>query len=143
MFSPERDRSKKFHWRGLTSFLVTLGFLLLAFTGMMLYFTPKGGVAHWIDLRLLGLDKDQWAAIHMLAAILFVIAAGFHLYFNWRIFIHYIKTKAGFNLKRETSTMRPARPRPRGAGRSTGSSCPTSCSRSSTTTTLRARWDWN
>ena len=96
-----QNQDKPFHWRGLTSFLVTLGFLLLAVTGVMLYLTPQGRVAHWTGWRLAGLDKEQWAAVHMLSGLLFLVAAGFHLYFNWAVFIHYIKTKAGFNLKRE------------------------------------------
>ena len=92
---------KSFHWRSLTSFGVTLGFLMLAITGVALYLSPQGRVAHWTDWRLAGLDKEQWSAIHMVVGLLFIIAAGFHLYFNWGVFLRYIKTRAGFNLKRE------------------------------------------
>lgn len=92
---------RPFHWRGLTSFLVTLGFLMLAVTGVALYFTPQGRVAHWTGWRMAGLDKDQWAAVHMLSGLLFLIAAGFHLYFNWEVLVHYIKTKSGLHLKLE------------------------------------------
>ncbi|MBN1517596.1 DUF4405 domain-containing protein [Candidatus Sumerlaeota bacterium] len=100
--TPSPDKPpKSFHWRGLTSFIVTLGFLLMAVTGIALYLSPQGRVARWTNWRLVGLDREQWIAVHMIAGILFIIAAGFHLYFNWGIFIRYIRTKAGFNLKLE------------------------------------------
>lgn len=99
---PNEDASKKpFHWRALTSFFVTLGFLILALTGTALYLSPQGRVAHWTGWRLAGLEKEQWSALHMAAGFLFIVAAAFHLYFNWGIFVAYIKRVKGLNLKRE------------------------------------------
>jgi len=91
----------RFHWRGLTSFLVTLGFLILTVTGIVLYIAPPGRVAHWTDWRIAGLDKEQWSAIHMTSGVLFVIAACIHLVFNWRVFWHYIAASGHLHLKRE------------------------------------------
>lgn len=92
-----------FHWRGLTSFIVTLSFLVLATSGVILYLSPKGRVANWTGWSILGLEKEQWGAVHTLMALVFVVAAVFHLYFNWTIFWNYLKTRAAakINLKRE------------------------------------------
>lgn len=91
-----------FNWRGLTSFIIALGFLVLAFSGVILYLTPQGRVANWTGWSLLGLGKEQWASLHTVSGLLFLVAAVVHLYFNWKVFLHYIRTRAGgFNLKRE------------------------------------------
>ena len=101
--STENAKKKPFHTRGFTTFSVTWVFLILLITGVVLYVAPKGRVAHWTGWSVLGLDKEQWGAVHMVAALALLIAAGFHLYFNWRIFLGYFTSKArsGMNLMRE------------------------------------------
>ncbi len=94
---------RKFKLKGFTSLLLTFSFLVIGFTGVMLYFTPKGRVAHWTGWTMLGLDKDQWSAIHMTGGLLFLIVSSVHLYLNWGIFWSYLKKKAaaGIHLKWE------------------------------------------
>jgi len=101
--SNEPAEKPPFHKKGLTSFIVAWTFLLLVITGCVLYASPKGRVAQWTDWTVLGLDKEEWSGVHMLVALAFVIAGGFHLYFNWSTFLSYFKARfqAGFNLKRE------------------------------------------
>lgn len=84
---------KKFNWRGFTSLYITLSFLIMAVSGIILYFAPPGRVANWSYWRFLGLLKSQWQAIHTIFTFLFIIAAAFHLFFNWKPFIAYLKTK--------------------------------------------------
>ena len=83
------QNKKRFNVRALTSLTVTVSFLCLAFTGIVLYFTPKGRVAHWTGWTMFGLEKEEWAGVHTTLAILFVIASAIHIYFNWRILIRY------------------------------------------------------
>ena len=92
---------RSFRWRGLTSFVVTLAFLVLATTGVILYVSPQGRVANWTDWTVLGLDKEQWAAVHTTSALLFVIASAFHIYFNWDVLVSYVVRKRRLHLKRE------------------------------------------
>ena len=94
---------RKFKFKGFTSLLLTFSLLVIGFTGVMLYFTPKGRVAHWTGWTMLGLDKDQWSAIHIVGGLLFLIVSGIHLYLNWGIFWSYLKKKAvaGIHLKWE------------------------------------------
>lgn len=89
----ERNRTN-LHLRGLTSLTMTTVFLILCFSGITLYFTPRCRVANWTNWQMLGLRKEQWAGIHISAAWSFVVCFAFHLYFNWKTIWSYIKKKA-------------------------------------------------
>ena len=101
--SDTKPKRRRFSTRGFTSLLLTLSMLVMAFAGVMLYLTPRGRVANWTDWTLIGLGKEQWAALHMNASLLFVIVAVLHLVLNWSIFFSYLKKKsaAGLHLKKE------------------------------------------
>lgn len=93
----------KFQLKAFISLLLSLLFLVLGFSGVILYLVPRGRVANWTGWTMLGLEKQGWQAIHMNIALLFLIVAGLHLYLNWGMFWSYIKKKASFsvNLKLE------------------------------------------
>jgi hypothetical protein len=96
-----KSDKKKFNWRGTMSLLAASSFVVMTVTGIVLYVSPQGRVAHWADWRVAGLDKEQWGALHTTSSLLFMVAACVHLYFNWRVFLHYIRVARQFNLKRE------------------------------------------
>jgi hypothetical protein len=50
-------------------------------------------VAYWTKWRFLGLEKDQWGNIHIFSGLLFLVAGGFHLYYNWKPLIRYLSGK--------------------------------------------------
>lgn len=93
------------HRRGrvLTSLCSLASFILLVFTGMILYMEPHGRVAYWIKWSFLGLEKDQWGNIHIFSGLLFLVAGGFHLYYNWQPLIRYVsgKIETGLRYQRE------------------------------------------
>lgn len=89
------------NFRSFISFLLTWTFLLIAFTGAILYFTPQGRMAHWTDWRMLSLTKDQWSALHINSCLLFLIGAALHIYLNWRVFFSYIRTRATAGFRRK------------------------------------------
>jgi hypothetical protein len=93
----------KFQIKGFASLLLAFTFLILGFSGIVLYLTPRGRVANWTGWTMLGLDKQGWQAIHINVALLFLIAAALHLYLNWSVFWCYIKQKRSLalNLKIE------------------------------------------
>ena len=95
----------KTNWNGraFTSLCTLVSFVLLCFTGIILYFEPQGRVAYWIKWQFMGVEKDQWGNTHIYSGLLFLIAGGFHLYFNWSILIKYLKGKIerGHRYKRE------------------------------------------
>ena len=81
--------------RGLFSLLTFAGFLIMGISGLVLYVMPAGRVAYWTHWRFLWLSKTQWDDIHILGSILFLVAGVFHVYWNWKPLVRYIKGKAG------------------------------------------------
>ena len=94
----------KFKTKAFTSFSITWTFLLSSLAGLILYISPKGRIANWNLWTLLGMDKEQWTAIHTLMSFLFLTLAIFHLFvFNWPVFMAYLKDKksSGVKMKKE------------------------------------------
>ncbi len=86
---------KKFNFRGFISLYIALSFLIMTVSGVILFLSPAGRVANWSNWRLFGLLKSQWQAVHTIFTFIFVIAIIFHLFFNWRPLIAYLKMKIG------------------------------------------------
>jgi hypothetical protein len=78
----------------------------MAFSGALLFFTPRGRVANWTDWTMLGLGKEGWAALHINNSVLFLLVAAFHIYLNWSMLWGYMKKKASMavNLKWELAS---------------------------------------
>ena len=85
--------TKKFSWKVFVSFYVVFSFLALSISGIVLYVAPPGRVANWSIWTLGAMSKAQWQAVHTIVAFLFVVAAGFHLFFNWKVLMAYLRTK--------------------------------------------------
>jgi len=99
----KKNTKKTFNWRGWTTFVVTISFVVDTISGIILYIAPPGRVAHWTHWRVWGLDKDEWGAIHTIFGYVLLIIVGVHLYYNWKIFINFVwdKIRRAFNLWRE------------------------------------------
>ena len=74
--------SSPFQLRAFTTLIVTFSFLVLAATGLVLYIEPHGRVAYWTEWRLLGLGKEHWDGVHIVAALMFLLSSGVHVYLN-------------------------------------------------------------
>jgi hypothetical protein len=85
---------RSFNWRGLVSVTTGLSFLAMSISGIVLFVTPFGRVAHWTGWRMLALTKEQWAAQHIWFSLVFMVTAAFHIYLNWRLLLNYFKDKA-------------------------------------------------
>lgn len=98
-----RNAPARFHWRAFVTLYVTLSFVLLAASGIVLYVAPPGRVANWSRWTLGGLDRHGWQAVHTVFALLFVLAGAFHVWFNWRTLWFYLRSKLviGLLAKRE------------------------------------------
>ena len=79
----------RFQWRALTSVLMTLGFMMLALSGIMLFLAPPGRVANWTNWTLLGLRKSAWGGLHIWFGTLFLVLTAVHVFFNWRPLLGY------------------------------------------------------
>ncbi len=98
-----KSQNKKMNWRSFTSLYIVFSGFFILISGIILYIAPSGRVAKWTYLTILGLEKDEWQALHIIFTFLIIIASGFHLYYNWKPFISYLhtKTKEKFTLKKE------------------------------------------
>lgn len=96
-------QKKKLNWRAFTSMLILFSFLIIAVSGIILYIAPPGRIAHWSDWTLFALTKEGWQAVHTIFSFTFVIAAVFHLNFNWKPLMAYLKRKieAGTRVRKE------------------------------------------
>ena len=99
----EKSREKKFKWRGMMTLLLVLAVLVDIVSGVILYITPPGRFANWTNWTLWGLNKHEWGAIHTIFSYLLVLVLVGHLYFNWRVLVHFVwsKIRHTLNLKRE------------------------------------------
>ena len=80
--------------RKITSLTAGLTFIAMGVTSVILYIVPQGRIAYWADWRLWGLSKEQWGNIHINTGILFLLALGLHIYYNWTPIMNYLKNKA-------------------------------------------------
>ena len=60
----------------------------------MLYLAPKGKVAFWSNWELLGLTKTEYTNIHITTMFLFLLITAWHIYYNWKPLISYVKNTA-------------------------------------------------
>lgn len=85
--------AKRFNWRAFVSLYVVVSFIMIVVTGVVLYITPPGRVANWSEWTFGGLTKAQWQAVHTIFTFVFVGAAAFHVYFNWKILLAYLRNR--------------------------------------------------
>ncbi len=79
--------------RRFTSLCIGFSFLVMSYTGILLFIAPKGRVANWTNWELLGLDKTQYTNLHVSFMVLFLAGMIVHIYLNWGILINYLKNK--------------------------------------------------
>ena len=97
------DKKKTFSWRGWTTFVTTITFIVDTISGIILYISPPGRIANWTNWNVWGLSKEEWGAIHTIFGYAVLIIVGIHLYYNWKMFWNFIwsKIRKAFNLKWE------------------------------------------
>ncbi len=101
-------RKGKFSWRAFVSLFITWASLILIVSGIILYIAPAGRIAKWTHISILGLEKSQWQALHTIFSFIILIPGGYHLYYNWRPFVSYLRKKMNqmVSLRKElTSTV--------------------------------------
>lgn len=88
------------HVRGLISLGVTLSFLVMALSGIVLYVAPRGRDANWSGWTCLGLWREQWVALHIVVSTLFILLGLVHVYLNWPALWGYLhsRLRPGLNL---------------------------------------------
>jgi len=80
--------------RRVVTLTVLLSFVVLALSGLLLFVSPQGRVAYWSRWTLLGLTKEQVAAVHTTVMVLFLAAAIWHVVLNWRPIVGYLRNRS-------------------------------------------------
>lgn len=78
----------------ITSLTLGISFLIMTYTGIMLFIAPHGRVAYWSNWHFLGLTKNQYGDLHTTSMILFMLSAVLHIYYNWKPLMSYLKNSA-------------------------------------------------
>ena len=87
------QQTYRLHLRGFISLLTALSFLIMTVSGVILFVTPQGRVAYWLDWTFIGLSKTQWGDMHIITSLLFAIAGLWHTWLNWGALVGYFKDK--------------------------------------------------
>ncbi len=80
--------------RRIISFAVFLCFIVLALSGLLMFVGPQGRVAHWSRWTLIGLTKEQLAAVHSTVMVLFLAVGIWHIVLNWRAILGYMRNRS-------------------------------------------------
>jgi len=80
--------------RRFTSLCIGFSFLVMSYTGIFLFLSPKGRVANWTNWELFGLNKTQYTNLHVTFMVLFLVGIFLHIYLNWNSLLHYLQNKA-------------------------------------------------
>ena len=80
--------------RPLTALLMLMSFVLLASSGAILFFAPRGHLANASGWGLLGLTRWQWEDLHACFALLMLAAAVPHIWMNRKPLAHHIRRRA-------------------------------------------------
>lgn len=94
----------KFHWRGLTSLLLSFSFLVALVSGLVLWLVhPSQAGGGGGGALLFGLGKGAWKEAHIWVSLLMAVAGILHLCLNWSLYWGYVWQRAskGLNQKRE------------------------------------------
>ena len=87
-----RDK-RRIHLRGFISLLTALSFLIMTVSGIILFITPQGRIAYWLDWTFWGLSKTQWGDMHITTSLLFALAGLWHTWLNWRALVSYFQDR--------------------------------------------------
>ncbi len=94
---------QKINWRSFVSVYNGYSLIMMLITGIVLYIAPPGRIAHWSDWKFLGFTKSEWQALHTLFSFIWVVAAIYHIIYNWKPLLNYIRrrSKKGIEIRRE------------------------------------------
>lgn len=84
---------RKFQFRAFVSLVVTVSFVAIVFSGVMMFLSPPGRIANWSGWQLLGLSKEQWIAVHLSFSTLFVITSLVHIWLNGGVLLSYLRNR--------------------------------------------------
>ena len=95
----QRRKKSAFYFRGFAVFMLVLDLLVLTVSGVVLYIAPPGRYTNWVNWQVFSITKEGWEAIHINFSWLFVLIAGLHVYFNWRVIKGYLRRGLAWTIR--------------------------------------------
>jgi len=89
-----KHRSEKFKFRAFLGVYMGISAIVMTVSGIILYIAPPGRIAHWSYWAMLGFTKTEWQHIHTIFTFIFVIAGIWHIYYNWKPLMNYLRRKS-------------------------------------------------
>ena len=80
--------------RKITSFVMLFSFVIMVVSGAMLFISPFGRLSMMIRWEVLGLDKMDYQALHLIFMLVFTIAGIIHIIYNLKAIKNYLKNKS-------------------------------------------------
>lgn len=91
--------NEKFSWQIFFSIGLLISFIVLVFSGIVLYAAPEGSLSRWIGWEVFCLSKKQWEHQHTIFSYLFILFSLFHIFkINWGLLLSYF-TPEKINIK--------------------------------------------
>ncbi len=84
--------------RAFASVFAGLSFVIMAVTGLVLFFAPSCRIARGTSWAVWGHGKDQWVAVHIWLSVACIVASMIHIYLNWSALTNYFKDKVSKGL---------------------------------------------
>ncbi|HKL67675.1 MAG TPA: DUF4405 domain-containing protein, partial [Bacteroidales bacterium] len=81
----------------LIDVLMFLFLALMSGVGLLIKYILLPGSKRWdvygrnVDLTYLGMDRHQWGTVHLIIAILFIVALVLHIILHWKCLVNYMK----------------------------------------------------
>ena len=75
----------------ITSLSLAFSFLIMGYTGIVLFIAPHGRISRWLDWHFLGLDKVQYQDLHATSMVTFLVFGLLHIYYNWKPILSYLR----------------------------------------------------
>jgi len=80
--------------RRVVSLTALVSFVVLSYTGIMLFIGPQGRVAYWTGWKLFGLSKEQYGEVHSMFMLLFLTVGIWHTVLNWKAITRYLRNRS-------------------------------------------------
>ncbi|MEA1955899.1 MAG: DUF4405 domain-containing protein [Campylobacterota bacterium] len=81
-------------FKKITSFIMLFSFVIMVVSGVMLFISPFGRLSMMIRWEVMGLDKMDYQALHLIFMLVFTIAGIFHIFYNFKAIKSYFKNKS-------------------------------------------------
>ena len=79
--------------RKITSFIMLFSFMIMVVSGVAEFISPFGRLSMMIKWEMLGLDKMQWQALHIVFMVVFTVAGIIHIFINIKPIKAYLKDR--------------------------------------------------